>query len=129
VTKANFAAPLGGLLGALALLASPTTPLHATPDDTLGVALMSAIVDSQGHLLSGSGATAAARTSQGQYTVTFVRDVSACTFAATSTFQGEMIGASAGSSANVAMVYSMSPSGGGSSVSDSGFNLVVFCAQ
>jgi hypothetical protein len=107
-----------------------TSAVHSAPDHSLGMAMMSAIVDYQGTLVSGAGATAASRTSQGQYTVTFERDVSACSFAATSTFQSEMIGASADSAANVARVYSTFPmNGGGASASDSGFNLLVFCTK
>lgn len=121
------------LVAALVTASATVVPRdsRAAPDRTLGIRLMSAIVDFQGTLIRGSGATAAARTSQGQYTVTFDRDVSACTFAATPTSQGEMIGASAsGTDANVARVYSMIPtSGGGGTVSDTGFNLLVFCTQ
>src|SRR6185437_12672333 len=72
------------LLAAAFIAGSSAVPhdTRAAADKTLGIALMSAIVDFQGTLISGSGATAASRTSEGQYTVMFDRDVSACTFAA-----------------------------------------------
>ena len=51
----------------------------AAPDNTLGVALMSATVASDGTLVHGSGATGTVKNSGfGDYTVTFERDLVGC---------------------------------------------------
>jgi hypothetical protein len=51
----------------------------AAPDDTLGMALMSATVGSAGTLTRGSGVTAVQKTGTGSYTVTFNRSLANCT--------------------------------------------------
>ena len=65
------AAIIGG-----SLLASPAT---AAPDQTLGMALLSAEVDSNGTLTTaGSGASSATQLETGHYEVHFVRNIEGC---------------------------------------------------
>lgn len=59
----------------------PAAPPAA--DGTLGVALLAALVQSDGSLLSGSGATGATRLGTGTYEVDFNRDVTGCYYTAT----------------------------------------------
>ena len=61
--------------------AAPTAAA-AAPDDTLGMAILAARVNSDGTLASGSGATGAFKDSPGSYRVDFDRDVSGCYFSA-----------------------------------------------
>jgi hypothetical protein len=50
----------------------------AAADQTLGMALMSAAVNSAGTLLRGTGAVSASRSEPGIYAVVFNRDIVAC---------------------------------------------------
>lgn len=73
-----------GLMLALALAgALAAAPVAAAPDQTLGPALLSAVVDSDGSLARGAGAVSSARLGTGQYEVIFNRDVRDCTYGAT----------------------------------------------
>jgi hypothetical protein len=64
------------------LLASLTGSLRAAPDDTLGMALMSATVGANGTLVRGSGATSAEKNGTGEYLVQFARSIANCSCAA-----------------------------------------------
>jgi len=70
------AAIIGG-----SLLASPAA---AEPDQTQGMALMSAVVRSDGTLVSGSGVVSSDRFVSFIYHVTFTRSVQGCAFVASS---------------------------------------------
>jgi hypothetical protein len=60
--------------------AAATPPLvEAAPDQTQGVALMSATVAANGDLVRGSGVVTSVRDFAGNYTVTFERPITACT--------------------------------------------------
>jgi hypothetical protein len=72
---------LAALGAAVAALAMPADA-QAAPDDTFGMAMLAARVNSDGTLASGSGATAAFKTSPGSYRVDFDRDVSGCYYSA-----------------------------------------------
>jgi len=66
-------AAFGGLAFAAAI-----PPVAAAPDQTQGVALMSATVTAGGTLVRGSGTVSSARDAVGTYTVTFERPINAC---------------------------------------------------
>jgi hypothetical protein len=63
--------------------ASAGAPAFAAPDDALGVALMFAVVNSDGTLDRGSGARSVSQDGAGKYRVVFDRDVSECVYPAT----------------------------------------------
>jgi hypothetical protein len=68
-------------LSALALtatLAASPAVLDAAPDQTLGMALMSAVVEANGTLISGTGVKNVTRTGTGGYLVQFDRSVAGC---------------------------------------------------
>jgi hypothetical protein len=54
----------------------------AAADQTLGMAMMSAVVSSVGLLVNGAGAVSAARIGDGTYNVVFARDVTGCAYVA-----------------------------------------------
>jgi len=67
---------------ALALAAAFVTPpvsIRAAPDQTLGMALMSAVVEANGTLISGTGVKNVTHTGFGAYLVQFDRSVAGCT--------------------------------------------------
>ena len=76
---AFLAAALCGLL-----LAAATPSARAAPDQTQGMALMSAVVRLDGTLVSGSGVVSSDRFLAFDYRVTFTRSVQGCTFVASS---------------------------------------------
>jgi hypothetical protein len=66
--------------GAIAAICGyPARAAWAAPDDTLGVAIMSASVKRAGTLHHGTGVTSVQRMSAGVYEITFERDITACT--------------------------------------------------
>ena len=62
---------------AAALVAAPAS-IRAAPDQTLGMALMSATVEANGTLISGTGVKNVTRTGTGGYLVQFDRSVAGC---------------------------------------------------
>jgi hypothetical protein len=68
-------------LAALVLMAA-STGASAAPDNTLGMAILSAVVDTNGNLVSGSG-VADSELISGVYYVTFERAVTSCAYLAT----------------------------------------------
>jgi hypothetical protein len=70
------------LVLATAFVAVPT-PMRAAPDQTLGMALMSALVRHDGSLLDGVGAISSNQHSTGRYRVFFNRNVVGCGYVAT----------------------------------------------
>ena len=76
-SKSLFATAL-----ATALVAVPAS-IRAAPDQTLGMAIMSAIVTAGGDLVGGAGAVSSVSTATtGFYTVKFNRNLQGCTCAA-----------------------------------------------
>jgi len=67
---------------ATTLVAAPAA-IRAAPDQTLGMALMSALVRQDGMLLGGAGATSSSRHQTGRYRVFFNRSVVGCDYVAT----------------------------------------------
>ena len=61
---------------------APIAP--AAADQALGMAIMSAVVNSAGNLMRGSGAVSSVRNGVGYYVVTFERSVHDCTISAIS---------------------------------------------
>ena len=66
-------------LALTATLAASPAALDAAPDQTLGMALMSAVVEANGTLISGTGVKNVTRTGLGGYLVQFDRSVVGCT--------------------------------------------------
>jgi hypothetical protein len=62
-----------------AMLAASPAALDAAPDQTLGMALMSAVVKANGDLISGTGVKNVTHTGVGAYHVQFDRSVAGCT--------------------------------------------------
>ena len=106
----------------------------AAADQTLGMALMSAVVNADGSLARGSGAVSSVRTTTGQYRVIFDRPIRDCTFTASG--GGATPGLSYLTTANVWSLPN-DESGVGVITSanttaadiNSGFHLLVFCAR
>jgi hypothetical protein len=65
---------IGGML--------PAQPAAGEPDKTQGVAIMSAVVNSNGTLFSGTGGVSSTRIAAGTYRVAFPRSVEDCTWVA-----------------------------------------------
>ena len=107
---------------------------QAAPDNTLGMALMSASVSSNGTVAASSGVTSvgSVRTGTGQYLISFDRDLAACT--CTASF-GERnfalishqsaISASCPYTAQTVFVYTSV----NDALTDRGFQLIVFCPK
>lgn len=104
------------------LLASPVA---AAPDQTLGVALMSAFVGNDGGLIGGVGVVSAERESLGTYRVTFVRSIDSNNCAIVATGTGSDI-VSVPSTPVPVIVRTRDSFG---DLSDRAFRLFVFCAQ
>lgn len=65
-------------LALAATLAASPAALEAAPDQTLGMALLSAVVEANGTLISGTGVKNVTRTGVGGYLVQFDRSVAGC---------------------------------------------------
>ena len=98
----------------------------AAPDNTLGVAILGALVKDDGTLLRGSGATGASNFATGAYAVTFNRDITNCTFAATPVRNSVVIRAVSTVGSN--LQFNMNRLSDGSAL-NSTFSLVVFCPK
>ena len=118
---------------AAALVAAPAS-IRAAPDQTLGMALMSATVSDSGVLVAGSGVASIVRPSTGTYVIAFKRDLDACT--CTASFGGHTVGIF---TAAQNFISANCPSGAGNNVrvlmSNNGafvnwpFQLIVFCPK
>ena len=69
-------------LAAAFAAAANAAPVAAAPDGTLGMTLMSAMINANGSIAAGAGVLASAKLSTGFYNVTFNRTLSGCTFVA-----------------------------------------------
>jgi hypothetical protein len=116
----RVAAVIGCWLAFLAPRAS-----MAAADGKLGMALMSAVVASDGTLTRGAGVTQSSRVSTGNYKVIFGRDVSTCTFAVTSVNTLPVSAAAQPGFGGVGVALAGSDGG----AVNAPFNLIVFCAQ
>ncbi len=99
-----------------------------------GTAVLSAVVNANGGLVRGSGATSVIRTAAGNYRVIFSRNVRLCTYVATIGLSGA-VGTEVNSSIDVAGdnlsvngVFVDTENFAGVQV-DRGFHLIVFCNQ
>jgi hypothetical protein len=106
-------------------------PARTAPDRTLGMALLSAAVDSDGTLVHGAGVASSSRISAGTYLVRFDRNVRNCTSAAVHAGSSSLFGDinvvvawPSSPSANVT-VYTSNPGG----PTNGPFHLIVFCAK
>jgi len=120
-------------LSALALtaaLAAFPASLDAAPDQTLGMAIMSALVAADGTLLRGTGVTAAERIDEGNYRITFNRSVGGCDLVTSlnsgdgAAFAGQAAGATFNST--LAEVRTRDSSG---TQTDRRFFVIVFCGK
>lgn len=114
-------------LAAAALAFAVPVPLvvAAAPDGTRGMAIMSAVVASNGEPVHMAGVTATQRFSTGNYRVTFVRavDLAACAFSVTP-FAG-IATMSYIEDERTAIVQAYHPTDG--TFLDAGFSIIAFC--
>jgi hypothetical protein len=121
------------LVLATALVASPAA-IRAAPDQTLGMALMSALVRQDGMLLGGAGATSSSQHATGRYRVFFNRSVVGCDYVATQSNSASLthnpplatIATAPGDSAN--SVWVVVQDGEATNV-DRIFRMIVFCPK
>ena len=145
LTKLSIASiALAGLAGAA--LAGEQPPAHAghfnpfvparrpaVMGPSLGMAMLSATVDSNGTIVRGAGTTGSTYVGVGSYEVDFDRDVSGCTYASNigqtvSSGQSEGQSNVAPRSGNAEGVLVVTTDSAGNST-DLPFHLIVFCAK
>ena len=116
---------------ATALVAAPAS-IRAAPDQTLSMALMSAVVNQAGTLNRGVGAVSATRNSEGNYRVIFNREVlGKCTYVAmaeTGPMPGGAFVRVIETVTNVNSVLVLTRNANNDE-EDRSFELIVFCAQ
>ena len=97
-------------------------------DQTLGPAILSAKVSSDGSLVGGSGATSVQKNGTGDYRVFFVREVRSCTQVASGwgPAMALVYGTEGGGPGNFVDVTTVNTDGG---LSDQSFQLIVFCTS
>jgi hypothetical protein len=117
---------------ATTLVAAPAA-IRAAPDQTLGMALMSALVRQDGMLLGGAGATSSSRHQTGRYRVFFNRSVVGCDYVATQSHSNSLthnpvaaIATAPGDSANSVWVVVRD---GEQTDVDRIFRMIVFCPK
>lgn len=109
-------------------------PAHrpAALGPALGMAMLSATVDSNGTIVRGAGATGGSYVGTGTYEVDFDRDVSGCTYASTvgpsdsGSAQGQSDVAPRSGTADGVLVETLDSAGNSK---DLPFHLIVFCAD
>lgn len=128
-TIARRGAALALFFAATTVLAGPQNA-RAAADELLGVATLSAVIQSNGNFARQVGVESAARLALGEYEVIFERDVQNCTYTANAqtgagnpTFGLAMVASRAG---NLKGVYVKMLNKQGTVV-DGGFHLIVFC--
>lgn len=116
------------VLAAFASAVVTSWPVAAAPDNTLGVALMSARVDSDGTTLASSGATGVTHPGGGQYVVEFDRDVASCIYSVKpfNNLRGASVLPAAASGSAVAVTI-WGISGISFAPTDGEFDLIVYC--
>lgn len=103
-----------------------------TPDGTLGMAVLSAVVGSDATIARGAGVTGGTHLGTGTYQIDFNRDVTGCTYdlaigtTADGSTQGEVNVASRAGDANGIFVTTYDLTG---AVADRSFHAFVFCAR
>lgn len=95
-------------------------------DETLGMAIMSAVVLANGSVISKSGVVSVARTDAGKYTVDFVRSVVDCAPVATATPGGSASWFIALDPNYRIDIETYDPDG---AFADKYFSIIVFCPQ
>jgi len=117
-------------LALTATLAASPAALEAAPDQTLGMAIMSALVAADGTLLRGTGVKTAERLDEGRYQITFNRSVAECDIVVSlnsgggASFAGQAAGATF--SSTLAEVRTRDSSG---TQVDRRFFVIVLCAK
>jgi hypothetical protein len=130
------------LPAALAVALSVTPALAQTPqaaDQTLGMALLSAAVRTDGTLMRGAGVTSVVREAVGLYTVTFNRSLTACMCVASigSFFDNDIVGPSPNNNATAtcptangnATASVRTGNANANTQNDLPFHLIVFCPK
>jgi hypothetical protein len=117
---------------AVAAMAGVARRAAAAPDNTLGMAILSAAVSQAGTLVGGSGATGASKVpaTTGMYEVTFSRNVLDCTYfpALANNTGGNVSGTiSASSFATASTTVKVTTALDNGSAFDLSFHLMVFC--
>jgi hypothetical protein len=123
------------LIGALTLSAALAAPAFAgnalaAPDQTLGMAIMSAAVSADGTLLRGAGVMAVTKSSvPGRYEISFIRKVDSCEAVATA--QGQVALPRAVQLLGVVddTIYFQTGSENDGEPTNSDFYVIVFCAR
>ena len=108
-------------------------PAPPGADMTLGMTILSAVVNSDGTIARGAGATAASQLAKGEYEVDFDRDVSGCAYISTAgsatagaIAYGQSDVAPRNGNANGVYVETLASDGTYYSIA---FHLIVFCAK
>jgi hypothetical protein len=128
------------LVALLPVLGLSALAARAAPDNTLGMAIMSATVSSAGTLTRGSGVNSVEKTGTGSYTVAFNRRLENCTCVVN--LGGEdgntdyIVSWKANANCpgfqkpvNVATIYTSRDLQNQYLMSDASFHLLVFCAK
>ena len=118
------------LVAAVGLFAFSASPGHAAPDNTLGMAILSAGIHTNGTPAFGSGLIAWAKdtTTAGHYYLTFNRDISGCAQTVTPRSYHVSAHLSPGIEPNSIHVYLWLATDTGDAI-DAPFHLIVFCNQ
>jgi hypothetical protein len=104
-----------------------TAPASQAADQTLGMAIMSAVVDKSGDLYSGAGAVSSAFVSgPNWYTVKFNRPLAGCASVATANSSDVTIGSRTDQAGDTVFIEIRGPSG---VLGQQHFQLIVFCGQ
>jgi hypothetical protein len=98
----------------------------AAPDNTLGTALLGAIIDGDGTIEQSSGLVSITKAGTGLYDLTFNRDVSICFGSVTPVFNGITTAIFINPGQSLMRVYTRQTNG--SSV-DSNFHILFFCPR
>jgi hypothetical protein len=114
-----------GLAAALTLGAAMSNMAHATPDNTLGMAILAARLNANGAIIQRSGGTTLNKSFPGIYHVGFNRDVSKCFYTVTLiVHQGQT--RAQPSSLGVTKV-AVTPHDSSGAFKDADFYLLVYC--
>lgn len=112
---------------AAGFLAAAPPETQAAPDNTLGMAILSARVSAAGALIAGSGTTGTvAKTGNGAYHVEFDRDVTTCFYLASLNGGGQVLTQPSGTGNTRVGVGTQNSSG---AFTDAEFYLLVYCPR
>ncbi len=126
-------APITAIAGLAIAVAGGVAGVRAAPDQTLGMAIMSASVGPTGILLDGTGVDDVSHTGTGSYFVTFLRDLVGCNYVAsvgrTDTFINNSGVASAWRPFDMPTSVLVLTHDFAGSLADRPFQVIVFCPR